>query len=112
MGDRLNVNTQLLHGESLTSWNRQFTFVHQHDGNVVLYQGKRALWSTNTCGRSTTHLTMQSDGNLVLYNGIIPVWASNTWHSGANFFIVQDDGNICLYDGNQAKWARFGPAAK
>ena len=42
---------------------------------------------------------MQGDGNLVIYEGSKALWASHTnGHPGA-YFAVQDDGNIVVYEG-------------
>jgi len=52
----------------------------QTDGNLVLYAGGAAVWSTGTNGTgSQNRLVMQSDGNLVIYTQLNhPVWASKT----------------------------------
>jgi len=53
-------------------------FVHQQDGNVVLYHNGHAKWSTGTAGKLSTHFVMQNDGNAVLYWGGRALWASHT----------------------------------
>lgn len=40
-------------------------------------QGKR-LWSAKTSGHAGDRLTLQTDGNLVLYDGSKAIWSSNT----------------------------------
>jgi hypothetical protein len=88
----LGVNT------SVTSCNGRFTFVHQGDGNVVLYDSGRALWSTKTGGRATSTLAMQGDGNLVLYGpGMRALWHTRTHGNVGARLVVQDDGNVVLY---------------
>lgn len=72
-------------GGGITSIDGRFAFNFQEDGNLVLYQGSRALWSSKTWPRyrtvypggrdapSVTFVThgcmarFQSDGNLVVY---------------------------------------------
>ena len=58
--------------------------VMQGDGNLVEYQGSKALWASNTAGDNGATVTMQGDGNLVIYLNGTPKWASNTaGHAGA-----------------------------
>jgi hypothetical protein len=80
--------------------------VHQHDGNVVIYNVEgRALWSSRTQGTRTTRLVMQDDGNLVLYNGTTPVFQSKTAGTGATL-TLQGDANAVLYAPEpHVKWA-------
>jgi hypothetical protein len=99
-------NTTLARGQGRHSCDGRFFFVHQTDGNVVLYQGGTPLWSTGTHGRSTGNLVMQGDGNLVLYTpGGAAVWSSGTHgHPGA-WLGVQGDGNVVVYSGTRPLWA-------
>lgn len=100
-------------GESLTpsqelwSCNQGYRFVHQGDGNVVLYNTatQAAIWSSATNGQATTALTMQTDGNLVLYNGTTALWATATEGNPGAMLAVQDDGNAVIYAGTTALWA-------
>jgi lysozyme len=101
----LPFGTGLARGQALNSCNGRFTFVHQTDGNVVIYDSGRAIWSTRTNGRATTALVMQGDGNLVLYNGGSALWSSGTPHSAQAFFVMQDDGNAVIYAASGPVWA-------
>ncbi len=85
-------------GQGLRSFSGQYTFLHQPDGNVVLYKGVLPVWSTGTQGRISRTIAMQTDGNFVLYsNNDYPLWNTMTWsHHGARF-AIQDDGNIVIY---------------
>jgi hypothetical protein len=85
-------------GQAVSSCNGRATFILQGDGNVVLYQGSRALWNSATQGVPGM-LTMQGDGNLVLYSSTqAPLWASGTsGQSGAQLF-VQDDCHAVIYN--------------
>ncbi|WP_005034643.1 Ig-like domain repeat protein [Holophaga foetida] len=52
-------------------------FCVQTDGNLVLYKGTTALWSTGTTGKGGTTLTVQKDGNLVFTDANSKViWSS------------------------------------
>ncbi|HET7302107.1 MAG TPA: PA14 domain-containing protein, partial [Candidatus Saccharimonadales bacterium] len=66
--------------------------------------GVGALWSSNT-GGTTTSLAMQTDGNLVLYNGGTAVWSSGTGGQGTSNFVVQNDGNAVIYKATGPTWA-------
>ncbi|MDP2342039.1 MAG: N-acetylmuramoyl-L-alanine amidase [Deltaproteobacteria bacterium] len=101
------VNRVLGRGEGVSSCGGAVSFVHQGDGNVVVYDRGRAVWSTGTHGRATDALVMQGDGNLVLYApGGRPIFATGT-HGHANTVLaVQDDGNVVLYaPGSRAIWS-------
>ncbi len=99
-------NSQVLtRGQELYSLDRRFRFVHQTDGNVVLYGPSGAMWQTNTPGRATTTLGMQSDGNMVLYNGGTPIWSSGTNGGNTSHLNIQDDGNAVIYSSTGARWA-------
>lgn len=95
-GQILRVN------DSRKSCDGRFVFIMQGDGNVVLYQGNTALFSTQTANTGATQAVMQADGNFVVRdaNGQ-PKYDTGTSGSGA-FLAVQDDGNLVIYDGGGA----------
>jgi hypothetical protein len=103
----LGSGQSLARGQSKVSCDGRFTFAHQGDGNVVLYQGGTPLWNTRTNGRSTGNLVMQGDGNLVLYTpGGSPIWASGTNGRNGATLAVQNDGNAVIYaPGPTAVWS-------
>jgi hypothetical protein len=96
----LLVQEYLSPGQGMPSCDRRFFFVHQTDGNVVLYHSPdgRALWASGTDGNATSTLVMQHDGNLVLYaaNGA-PLWDSGTSGAYDSTLAIQDDGNLVIY---------------
>ena len=102
----LASGASLAPGQSRASCDGRFVFVHQHDGNVVLYQGGTALWASHTAGTATSTLVMQGDGNLVLYKtGGAARWSTATHgHPGARL-AVQNDGNVVVYEGSTPLWA-------
>ncbi|MFB9369000.1 hypothetical protein [Kitasatospora albolonga] len=71
----------------------------QADGNPVLADAGRALWSAGTWGHPGAYLFVQSDGNVVVYDDTArPLWSTRTWgHQGA-YLVVQTDGDLVLYD--------------
>jgi hypothetical protein len=96
----LAANQQLRWDQALVCDNQKFTFVHQADGNLVLYDEQtRPVWSNGTVGLETELLIMQDDGNLVLYGQDgSSLWNSNTaGHPGAQLE-VRNDGKIAVID--------------
>ncbi|MCU1591769.1 MAG: Peptidase propeptide, partial [Frankiales bacterium] len=93
--------------QSLRSPNGQHLLAMQGDGNLVLYLGSTARWSTRTAGRPGARLVMQSDGNLVLYaTDGRALWSTFTDGRGPSTLHVQDDGNVVVYvDGGGASWS-------
>ncbi len=88
----------LLPSQQKTSCDGRFQFVHQGDGNVVLYQGAAALWASGTAGQSTAQLVLQTDGNLVLYrtNGTA-AWHTSTHGNSTAALVVKDDGDVVVF---------------
>lgn len=81
-------------------------FVMQHDCNLVVYHGAKAVWATNTNKQGPGCVTiMQGDGNLVLLRSDGKVlWASNTNRHPGAWVTAQPDGNLVIYQpGNAAK---------
>ncbi|NOT75061.1 MAG: DUF4476 domain-containing protein [Cyclobacteriaceae bacterium] len=64
----------------------------------------KPLWATATNGK-VNKCVMQADGNLVLYSGPVAVWSSNTYGNPNAMLVVQDDGNMVIYAGTKAIWA-------
>ena len=96
-GNILATSHTLFPGESINSLNGQFQFILQEDGNLVLYHGKKALWTSRTKGKGGRKLVMQRDGNLVLYGKRTPVWATNTNGNRGAYLKLQNDGNLVIY---------------
>lgn len=95
---RLNSGAVLAPNQGVLSCDGRFNFVHQTDGNIVLYQGGFALFNTQTQGNATSQLAMQGDGNLVLYStGGAALWNSGTQGNPGAWLAVQDDGNAVIY---------------
>jgi len=95
----------LQRGHGIWSKDGATLFVHQIDGNVVLYHNGRLLWATATAGQATTALALQSDGNLVLYSSkAVPVWNSETYGRAITGLAVQNDCNVVLYQDKLAVW--------
>jgi hypothetical protein len=117
-GARMQPGETLPPGQQITSASGRYRFVYQGDGNLVLYDGGRATWASNTAGKPTGVCIMQGDGNLVIYTpGPHAIWASNTAGHNGSGLVLQDDGNVVIYDtGGHALWSTntwlpYGPTA-
>ena len=110
-GDTLPSGSVLTNDQLLTSKNGLVTFKMQSDGNLVLSQSGKALWSSNTAGVGSGPYTlaMQTDGNLVLYDAnTVARWDSKTGGQGQAPWrlTMQNDGNAVVYDStNKALWS-------
>jgi hypothetical protein len=98
-----SANATFCLGRSLR-YNERLTF--QADGNLVLYDGAKAVWASSTAGRGKT-LALQADGNMVIYAGSKALWNSHTNGTGSSSYIVQlgaDTGNVgCWAESNLNK---------
>lgn len=92
-------------GQAVGSCDGQHALVLQGDGNLVLYHGGTATWSSGTVQSGARSVVMQGDGNLVIYGASGALWASGTDGHGGATLAVQDDGNLVLYQGGRAIWA-------
>ena len=84
-------------GDRLESQNGKFYLELQSDGNLVLNNDVRVLWSTKT--NNGSQLVLQKDGNLVLTNVNNKEVFSTRTNKG-RYFSVQNNGNLVLYDDN------------
>ena len=104
--------SQLLPGQTLTagmqllSPDGVYRLIMQGDGNLVLYKGPTALWSTGTNGSQGAYAVMQGDGNLVVYAGGVAKWNSHTNGFNGAYLSLQDDSNLVIYQGGSAIWDR------
>ena len=75
------------------------------DGDLVLRdEHGRVTWSTGTHVRGA-HAVFQADGNLVVYQGDRTVWSTHTdGHDGATL-ALQADGAMRILFGNTALWS-------
>jgi LysM repeat protein len=103
--DRLATGEKLERGQSLTSRNGAYTLSLQDDGNLVLYSGGDAVWSTGTNGQDAQRLEVQKDGNVVLYTSDKPIWHTDTEGAKDVRLILQDDRNVVVYGFDGVAWA-------
>ena len=94
--------------KQLTSVNQRFTVKLQSDGNLVVLDRGRQVWSTNTGGRQAVIARVQNDGNIVLMRGDQSVvWQTHTTGKGLLpfRFTITDTGELLLRDSlDQITW--------
>jgi hypothetical protein len=64
-------------------------------------EGQKVLWQTRTDRQMTRHLVLQHDGNLVLYDVSRPIWSLLEKPRGQQLKVelrLQDDGNLVAYE--------------
>jgi len=107
-GEELNIQPEGFgspRSVGIYSPDRRFLLALQTDGNLVLYQGSTAIWSSGTGGKPVRRCVMQTDGNLVLYGYDNTVYgSSNTSNNPASHLSVQNDGNVVIYHGSRPIW--------
>ncbi|MER2563564.1 MAG: peptidoglycan DD-metalloendopeptidase family protein [Myxococcaceae bacterium] len=102
----LAAGQSLSAGQSKASCDGRFVLAMQTDGNLVLYQGTRALWATMTNGRGGALAAMQGDGNFVVYTAAgAPLFHTNTFRYAGARLAIQNDGNLVVYQGTTPRWA-------
>jgi hypothetical protein len=95
----------LFAGEQVYSTDCNFRLIMGTDGNLVVYRGGTALWSTGTSGHPGAYATVQPDNNFVVYSPSgSALWATNTVGTGAISLIMQTDGNLVFYNSFNPIW--------
>ncbi|MFI9836379.1 hypothetical protein ACIHFD_05065 [Nonomuraea sp. NPDC051941] len=106
--DRLGPGEWLLPGQSLTSEGGRFKLIQQAEGNLVFYEGTKALWTSPTSGKPGARATMQKEGNLVIYGADNkPLWSTPTaGNPGAYLLLPKESGNLVIYSrDNRPLWS-------
>lgn len=105
-GENILSQKEYLYAGQQIVYTCYYRLTMQADGNLVLYERSRALWSSNTAGRGA-YAAMQADGNLVVYNwSHQAVWSSGTYGNPGAYLMLQDDRNLVIYTPNgRALWA-------
>ena len=98
--DRIGVNSMLQTNFYARSANGAYTLKLTSSSLTLYSTSKPADVRWKVGGGSD--LILQADGNLVVYNGSRPVWASNTVGSGAAWLVVMNNGTLALYNGSGA----------
>jgi hypothetical protein len=103
-GSTLAAGGTLTEGDYLESDRGQYKLIMQGDGNLVLYQEGKALWSSETGGNPGSYAVMQGEGNLVVYDGGTATWNSSTWGFSGAYLALQNEGNLVIYQDGHPVW--------
>ncbi len=105
-------NEALEANESIESPNREYALVFQGDGNLVLYQGSRDLWSSGTHGLGGTSAVLQGDGNLVIYGPDGAIWSSGTQGNDGAHLELRNSGELVIVSSDgRVVWSATGGVA-
>lgn len=96
----LSKGQTLISGSSLNSPNGRYRVTMQTDGNLVLYDGSKLIWTTMLKARGA-RVTLQQDGNLVIQQyvlgmGDLTFWDTATANKG-NQLVLQDSGDLVFW---------------
>lgn len=84
--------------QKLYSTERHYYLKYQSDGNLVVYVGSNAVWSSGTFGKPAWRACMQDDGNFVVYSAPGKAeWSSGTVGNPGAKLDMQNDGNLVVY---------------
>jgi hypothetical protein len=91
--------------KSITSPDGRFRLVMQGDGNLVLYEGNSALWSSQTNGTGANLAAFGLDCRLAVYQDGITRWSSGAQFTSGCNLALQNDGNLVIYSSGSPVWA-------
>ncbi len=83
-----------------------YEFIMQQDGNAVLYDNNKAIWSTGKPSSRDYNppytFKFQPDGNWVVYDKTGPYWSAKVANKGTPPYklVLQADRNLVSYDAN------------
>jgi hypothetical protein len=110
----LTEGQELLMGQDYYQADGKYAFRFQIDGNLVLYQNGKVIWTSNTSGQGAIKAVIIS-GGLQLYNSAGKlVWLTNFGQNNPysvgplNYFAFQADGNLVAY-GSKQVWGAGPP---
>lgn len=99
---------QLLNpGSFITSPSGVYRLTMQQDGNLVFYEGERALWHTWSWTSPDAYATVRADGNFVVVRDGSVLWQSNTAGTTPHSLDAQNDSNLVLYSTAGPLWWRW-----
>jgi cell wall hydrolase len=95
----LMAGTELREGTWLSSPNGRYRLAVNRDGDLVLSREGHTVWASGTGKHPGAILAMKSNGNLVLYQGNRAIWSSRSYRGGqARYYLtVQDTGRATIY---------------
>jgi hypothetical protein len=110
--NQLAAGERITAGQSLDAPNGRYRLAMQTDGNLVLYDGDRPRWSSDTRGRGLW-LQLRKDGDLVIFKADgHPLWSTASGRDGdtGSRLVMQTDGNLVIYrKSGRAVWSTTPP---
>lgn len=109
-GSTMNPGEMLEPGSYLTSDSKRYKFIFQEDGNLVLYDRSKPLWTSLTACKAAKVCFMQRDGNLVVYSPEDKaIWNSGTNGNQGSRLVLEDEGEVVIYScGGTPIWSTKG----
>ncbi len=101
----VEAGTSLPPGTQLRSGNGRYVTVLKSNGDLLTYGPSGVVWYTATRG-AAARLSVQHDGNLVLYAGRRVLWSSGTAHSGwSDRLLLSNAGILELVSRHGIVWS-------
>lgn len=101
--ERLTAPNIIARGQALFTRDRKYALGMQTDGNLVLFQGRKGIWSTRTSGRPNTYAQLHPDGNFVLLQNGRAIWSTRTSRYPGAVLSIQP-GNAVLTHKGRVIW--------
>jgi hypothetical protein len=104
----LGVGKTLTAGKDLESANGHYKLDMLTDGDLVEYEGSKALWATSTSG-TQVHATLESDGDLIVVSHSNAVlWQSGITGTKAAYELsLENNATLAVAFGKSVLWARI-----
>jgi len=101
--------TKFAKGEEVKSANGEHKLILQEDGNLVIYTGDAAKWSSATDGKEVSGAEITAEGDLVILNGEEKVWSAAV--EGAEKWAFTDDATLVALDAEGVQKFTSDPSA-
>jgi hypothetical protein len=82
--------------------NCNFSVLFNGDGAFVIYQGKRAIWSSQTKDKGATKAQFLDDGNFVIGNDESVLFVTATANKQATMLVLGRNGNLVILNRQNA----------
>jgi hypothetical protein len=94
-------------GQYMLSNDGRFKLVYQMDGNLVLYWGTSAMWSSGSAGTVPGSMTFNSGGTIYVSDAAGTTrYGSGSYPGAGSRLDMQNDGNLVVYRANgTSAWA-------
>ena len=97
--ERLTAPNVIARNQALFTRDRKYALGMQTDGNLVLFQGRKGIWSTRTSGRPGTYAQLHKDGNFVLLQNGRAIWSTRTSRYPGAVLSVQPGNAVLTHQG-------------